>query len=210
MAFLKNITVQNGTTVYYHRVVSLEVSPNSDVSTIRVNSWVSEEDYLLGKPNVWSQNITEPGVDRFLDEITSMLQDSTIFASSTVLVDVAELDKLRLQKILKLKHARDVLEYSGLHSGNNVYDSDIVSQSRITGGVLKALVMMQKQDTSNIYWTLKNNSIVTLTPAEMLQVGEDLYNHVQTSHGLYRAAKLLVMQATTAEEIEEVQLNGQS
>jgi hypothetical protein len=208
MAYLKNIQVQNGTTLYYHRVVGLEVNPNSDVSTIRINSWMSEEDYLLGKPNVWSQNVTEPGITRFLEEITGMVQDSTVFANAIAVEDVPELDKLRLQKILRLKHARDVLEYSGFQSGSNIYDSDLVSQSRIQGGVLKALVMLQKQDTSNIYWTLKNNAVATLTPLEMLQVGEDLYSHVQNSHGLYRAAKLLVMQATTAEEIEEVQLNG--
>lgn len=208
MAFLKNITVANGTTLGYHRVVGLEVNYASNISTVRINSWVSEEDFLLGRPNVWSQNITEPNIARYNDEISSMILESSDFSGSVIVEDIEELDKLRLQKILKLKHSRDLLERAGFSCLGKEFDSDLVSQSRIQGGVIRALIMLQEQDASPIYWTLKDNSITSLSASEMLVVGKAAYEHVQSTHGLYRAAKVRVMQATTAEEIEGVQLNA--
>jgi hypothetical protein len=96
-----------------------------------------------------------------------------------------------------IKSARNTAEYAGFVWGGSAFDSDALSQGRITG----AVTMAQMTPTFTIDWTLADNTVRTLTAIQMIGVGVALGAHVeaQFSHG--QALRVQIEAAATSAEV---------
>jgi hypothetical protein len=99
-----------------------------------------------------------------------------------------------------IKQSRTRAEYSGFTWDGSIFDSDAVSQNRITG----AVTLAQLSSSFTIDWTLQNNTVRTLSQTDMLQVGAALGVHVQTQFTKGQALRAQIDAATTVAEVEAV------
>ena len=99
-----------------------------------------------------------------------------------------------------IKQARSTAEYTGFTWDSSTFDSDAISQNRITG----AVALAQMSSTFSIGWVLADNTVRTLNQSDMLQVGTALGAHVAEifAKGVLRRAAIDA--AVSAEEVEAV------
>lgn len=112
-------------------------------------------------------------------------------------LDVRTLSDVRAAHWNRLKSIRDQLEFGGFEYNGNIYDSDQVSQGRIMGAALAGVDQV---------WTTADNSTVSLTGAELLELYQALQAHIASVHERSRTARLAVEGATTKEEVESISL----
>ena len=114
-----------------------------------------------------------------------------------VWVDLRTLDEIKAHKWAEIKQQRDHLEFGVFEFEGNTYDSDQISQGRIMGAALAGVEQV---------WTTADNSTVTLTGPELLELYQALQAHIASVHERGRVAREAINTATTKEEVEEVQL----
>jgi hypothetical protein len=114
------------------------------------------------------------------------------------------LRKLKSNRWDSIKIDRDAAEFGGFTWAGSTFDSDVQSQSRIQGASQLATLAMLSSQTFNIDWTLADNSVQTLSGADMLAVGQAMGVHVMTVHGTGRYLRNLIEAATTIEQLEGI------
>lgn len=116
-------------------------------------------------------------------------------------VDPRSLADLKAEKWVAIKAARDAAEFGGFTWDGSVFDSDLISQSRIQGATqLAGLAPM----TFSLDWTLADNSVRTLNAMQMIAVGEALGAHVATQHSIGRSLRAAIEAATSAAELDAI------
>ena len=111
------------------------------------------------------------------------------------------LEDLKVRKWGQIKEARNDAEYGGFTLAEMTFDSDPISQSKIQGAVQLALLA---PDTFTIDWTLKDNTVLTITKPVLLAVGIALGQHVQQVYGRGRELRTQIDSATTQGQIEAI------
>lgn len=96
-----------------------------------------------------------------------------------------------------IKQARTTAEYAGFTWDGSTFDSDALSQNRITG----AVTLAQLSTDFVLDWTLLDNTTRTLNQIDMLQVGAALGSHVATQFARGQARRAAIEVATTPEEV---------
>ena len=114
--------------------------------------------------------------------------------------DTRTLPDLKSAQWALIKQARSQAEYAGFTWDGSTFDSDAISQNRITG----AVTLAQLSSTFTIDWTLATNQGRTLNQSEMLQVGAALGVHVQTQFAKGQSLRVQIDAATTQAEVEAV------
>ena len=99
-----------------------------------------------------------------------------------------------------IKQARTQAEYAGFTWDGSTFDSDAISQNRITG----AVTLAQLSPSFTIDWTLADNTVRTLGQMDMFQVGEALGFHVQTQFVRGQSLREQIATATTREAVEAI------
>lgn len=117
---------------------------------------------------------------------------------------IPDLEKAKTNKLKELKAARDKKESGGFTWNNNIFDSDPISQVRIQGAVALAQTSISSNGNFEIDWTLKDNTVLPLSAADMVQVGLSLANHIISIHSTYRNLKQQVENASTIETVDAI------
>jgi hypothetical protein len=99
-----------------------------------------------------------------------------------------------------IKQARSQAEYAGFTWDGSTFDSDAISQNRITG----AVTLAQMSSTFSIDWVLADNTVRTLNQSDMLAVGAALGAHVAAIFAKGVLLREQIEAATTAEEVAGV------
>jgi hypothetical protein len=115
-------------------------------------------------------------------------------------VDPRTLQDHKTAKWLEIKQARSQAEYAGFTWDGSVFDSDAISQQRITG----AVTLAQMDAAFSIGWTLADNTVRQLSAAEMKDVGTALGVHVATQFARAQDLRTQLDAAQTAEEVAAV------
>jgi hypothetical protein len=114
--------------------------------------------------------------------------------------DPRTLQDIKLAKWNQIKQARTQVEYTGFIWNNLVFDSDTVSQNRISGAVTLASL----NPSFSIGWTLADNTTRTLNQGEMIQVGAALATHVTTQFAKGVVLRAQIEAAITIAEVENI------
>jgi hypothetical protein len=99
-----------------------------------------------------------------------------------------------------IKQARSQAEYAGFTWDGSTFDSDTLSQNRITG----AVTLAQLSPGFTINWTLADNSTRTLNQADMIATGVALGVHVQTQFAKAQGLRLQIDAASTPGQVAVV------
>lgn len=114
--------------------------------------------------------------------------------------DPRTLADLKAEKWRNIKANRDAAEHGGFTWDGSVFDSDALSQQRITG----AVTLAQMLPAFTTVWTLANNSTRTLSAADMFAVGVALGVHVSTQFLQGQLLRAQIDEAATAQEVEAI------
>jgi hypothetical protein len=99
-----------------------------------------------------------------------------------------------------IKQARSQAEYAGFTWDGSTFDSDTLSQNRITG----AVTLAQLSPGFTINWTLADNTTRTLNQADMIAVGVALGQHVQAQFTKAQGLRVQIEAATSWEQVAAV------
>lgn len=116
-------------------------------------------------------------------------------------VDVRDLEQKKADKWEEVKAARDAAEHGGFTWDGSAFDSDPGSQTKIIGA---AQLANMSPASFLMDWTLKDNTVRTLTGAQMIAVGQALGVHVNAQHVLGRTLRQQIEAATTAAEVAAI------
>lgn len=116
-------------------------------------------------------------------------------------LDPRSLDQLKASKWAQLKEQRAAEEYAPLPYLDATFDADAESQQKILG--VFSFIQIAPADWS-IDWTTRENTVTTLTKAQMTGLGAALLQRTNTIYTNYRAKREAVEAATTAEEVAAV------
>lgn len=116
-------------------------------------------------------------------------------------IDPRTLDEIKQEKWNELKALRTEKEVGGFSWNNYAFDSDLASQQKIIG----ATQLAQLDGNYVVDWTLKDNSIITLTASQVLLVGKALGAHLTQLHILSQQLRQQIDDATTKEQVELIQ-----
>jgi len=101
------------------------------------------------------------------------------------------------EKWLEIKKERDYQEFNSFEWQGNQVQCNEESQRRIQGAVQMAVI-----DASLVIdWTMEDNSVVSLTAAQVIDMGTALGNHITTTHERGRALRQLIADATTEAQL---------
>jgi len=115
-------------------------------------------------------------------------------------IDPRTLDEIKTKQWEIIKAARTQAEYSGFTWDGSAFDSDAISQARLTGAVQLA----QLNPAMTLDWTLASNTVRTLSAADLTAVGVALGVHVATQFAKGQALRAQIDAATTKEAVEAI------
>lgn len=210
MAIAKTMVAPNGAPVSYHRILKLESSTSPDTLTVAIGSWHNQDGYIAASvAPVWTfyATVTLTTVSgQLLDAVEDLLLLNSDFAGGTKIPSTAGegVSAAGARKWAFIKSQRSALEFGGFTWDGSAFDSDPQAQARIQGGVQLATIAAAQSQPFSIDWTLADNTVRTLSGADMIAVGMTLAAHVQTVHAIARALRLQIEAATTLAEVEAV------
>ena len=111
-----------------------------------------------------------------------------------------DLDAYKVGAWRTVRFMRDQKESAGFEYDGVMYDSDPISQQRIQG----AAQLAQLDSTMSIDWTVKDNSVITLSAAQVIALGVALGQHINAVHAAGRVSREQIESATTKTEIDAV------
>lgn len=102
--------------------------------------------------------------------------------------DPRTLEDFKAEKWAEIKAARAAHEFGGFEWGGSTFDSDQLSQARITGAALAAAMNPQ----ATFEWTLKDNTSRVLSAAEFTAMATAMLVFVETQHATSRYLRELI------------------
>ena len=99
-----------------------------------------------------------------------------------------------------IKQARTNAEYGGFTWDSSFFDSDAISQNRITS----AVTLAQSDPAFSVAWVLADNSVRTLNQTDMLAVGAALGQHVALQFNKSIALREAIKTATNAAQLAAI------
>jgi hypothetical protein len=114
--------------------------------------------------------------------------------------DPRTLQDFKAAKWTQIKQARSNAEYAGFTWDGSTFDSDAISQNRITGAVTLALL----SPSFSIDWILADNTTRLLDQSGMAQVGGALGAHVAAQFAKGVMLRAQIEEATSQAEVEAV------
>jgi hypothetical protein len=110
------------------------------------------------------------------------------------------LPEAKTAKWIELKQARSQAEYAGFYWKGFLFDSDAISQQRITG----AVTLAQMDAGFSIGWTLADNTVRQLDATQMKDVSAALGLHVATQFARAQDLRTQLDAAQTTEQVAAV------
>lgn len=210
---INNPNPSNG--LQHHRVHDTLLGDPDGLLRVYVGSWPTED--TSGRPALIKELTAmftpwSPDYFNALDEIVNEHPEWTGLPpfrpnancrfnwQSKTWEDPRTLADLKAQQWTQIKQSRSAAEYAGFTWDGSTFDSDAISQQRITG----AVTMAQLNPAFEIDWTLADNTIRTLSAPDMISVGLALGVHVATVFAKGQALRAQIEAAATREEVESI------
>jgi hypothetical protein len=177
-------------------------------SRLRIESWASLDDMRADLPAAVITEVEVPpdfdlegAHETLVADAQSWLYHGTIGTTWPLNYDAAA---HKAQAWERIKRERSAREYGGFEWDGSRFDSDPESQRRIQGAAQLATLAAAANQPFEIDWTLEDNTVRTLTGAEMIAVGMAMGVHVSTQYAIARGLRAAIEAATTPEGIEAV------
>ena len=103
----------------------------------------------------------------------------------------------------QIKAARDAAIRGGVTWDGSTFDSDATSQANIQGAAQLAMLALVTGEPIAIDWTLQDNTVRTLSGADLRALGQALGAHIGEQHATARALRAAI-EAATADDLETI------
>lgn len=206
----KQKTAPNGATLGHHWVVSTVVEYHSTDFRLTIHSWPDEAARLSGNPEVWRYSALIPtaSVDfsgGFAQGLLAALVNTPEWMGGVVSVSLSPtLEGKRETKWNELKAERARREFGTFVYSGWVFNCDEVAQRRIVGAVLAAVIAQVNSAPYTTNWTLADDSVQSLTGAQVVAMGLALLAQVNSIHDTARTLRAALDAAITEEDIEAI------
>lgn len=211
---IKEMQSPFGATVGYHAVVRIEIDAGnaSGHAVAQVSSWPSEEAYILhertGPTYVWYVPVPQAllsGPDLVVcceGALAAAVYPENPFAGASVVPLASDLNAARVKRWAMLKQTREMVATSPIIWDGSSFDADTQSQALIAG----AIRGMELSGRDSIDWTLSDNTVRTLTLAQLRDVGLAILARTDACYSIARDLReqLFDPALTTAEEVQAV------
>lgn len=165
----------------------LQLQPGEDyLEDVGGDVWLEDEFYVENK--VLVPKGPRPSDDHEFDYTTKKWKDPRTLA------------QIKAVRWNKIKRSRTEAEEAGFTWDGSTFDSDEVSQRRIGDAVTMAGIV----PGFTIDWTLADNTVRTLSAADMVNVGLSLSQHIQAVFQRGRARRAEIEAATTKQEVNAI------
>lgn len=194
----------NGALAKYHKIIKFEIQPDSTHAT--VNSYHTEALDLIS----WQDTYTIPLTIKIesIQDIELILTYGTApFGGGSVIPDdIADLVARKSYVWAEIKNIRYNKINNGVLTTFGLFDSDETSRTNISGAVLSALMASLAATDFSEEWTLQDDTIVTLTGPEMIQVGNEVMTYISQCHSAARTLRDTINACETLEALEAVSI----
>lgn len=119
-------------------------------------------------------------------------------------MDPRTLADLKSAKWAEVKAAREAAIKAPLVTPYGTFDADADARANITDTILLLQTMEAMGQPGEVDFTLEDNSVLTVTTAQMVMVGLLLGQQVQGAYNTGRVLRGAIDAATTAEEVEAI------
>lgn len=152
---------------------------------------------------------TEPAYWDFLNQywVVKLSQPSIYHEwdpSTHAWIDPRVIEQVKVDQWNLIKSSRDAALLAPLTTIYGVFDADTISQKNITDAIALLQVLEATGTPQTIDFTLYDNSVVTLTTAEMIQVGIVLGSCTQGVYAVSRDLRDQINNSTTIPEVQAV------
>lgn len=212
MSIIHNITAPNGAPCGYFRVMGFEFRPrDSDQLKVQIGGWVAEADALGGALPVFNWYVElSPAALNVAQPIPSLEAALTTVADSpwlggTVVPTSSPLDEARTRRwaLIKLQREEFIARPIDL-AGVGKFDADPKSAENIKGAVQLAILAQAAGQPWQVDWTMFDNSVRTLTAAEVIALGQALGQRVDQAHQTARTLRAAIEAAQTVAQLEVI------
>jgi hypothetical protein len=114
------------------------------------------------------------------------------------------LDDLKKLKWSEIKLERDNFEFGSFIWNSHEFDSNQLAKQRIILAVLGAQIAIQNGATWSVDWTLKDNTQITLSASDIIQVGLAMGAHTEEAFTHASALKTLIESSKTKQELDNI------
>jgi len=122
---------------------------------------------------------------------------------------VVPLDDLKAALWTEAKALRDAAIDAGVDvAGIGRFDSDPASRGNINGAVTMALVAASTGQPFEISWRLADNSVTTLSGAQMIAVGVAVGQHVAACHAAAQAIGIAIQAAADRSALATIDIGA--
>lgn len=207
MPILKTLTTPNRAACTYHLVVNAEVDMKAVpiVARVRVASWAEEADYLLGTPPLcsWPPMLEPLASLPVIDQVLVAASDSP-FQDGSVLPPAGDLTAAKARRWAQVKQLRSAMEFGPLLWDGSTFNGDAVAQTRIQASARRAAAAIAAGEALTEDWTLADNTVRTLTAADLVALGAALDARPSQLHEIARGLRERIDAALTPEEAASV------
>ncbi len=176
-------------------------APPPDCTVSLAPDEVADEDLLLNHVHVGGQWMRRP---------QGLSMAYTWDAAANQWVDTRSLPVAKQDRWGAIKEKRSTAEFAGFSWGGSTFDSDPMSQMKIAGAAQLARAAEQAGQSYSIDWTLADNTVRTLSAADVIEVGAALAAHVQSVHSTGRDLRSQIESAATVEEVDAINWPAQT
>ena len=179
-------------------------SVSCDPATAALQTLPSES-IIIAAPNTDGSAYYIDTVSLVQTQIPARLSEAHIWNWATKQW-VYDIDLGRSQVTARIKAARDSMEFGPLTCDGNVFDGDAVSRGRLGVALEGAKEAIAAGDTAwTKPWKLANNTAITLTAPELLDVVRAHGDNMEQAHVTAAILAYFIDAATTPEELEAIQ-----
>jgi hypothetical protein len=118
--------------------------------------------------------------------------------------DQRTLAQARASKWAEIKRERSKVEYGQFTWDGHTFDCDAVSQSRLQGAVQIATLAATSGQSFSVDWTLADNSVLTISAADLVNVAGALAGTIIGAHTVARQLRAAIDAATTLSAIDSI------
>ncbi|SEL11782.1 protein of unknown function [Roseateles sp. YR242] len=212
MPILKNLNAPNGAQCTLHQVLHVEsnITQAPEVLLVRLASYVTEDNLSAEQPAYHWSPLLVPFLglnptDFFgsIEQVLLAASDSP-FVGGSQIAAVGDLQKARDRRWAQIKQLREAHEFGPLTWDGSVFDADERAQLRIMGAVQLAAQAVAAGQPFSMDWTLADNSIRTLSAADLMALGEALGQQVASAHETARLLREAIDAAATVAEVQSI------
>lgn len=207
---LINLVTNAGANTAAHLARRVEIDPARDIAVVHVHMFANEDAARLDGSPLWSEPVAIPlpmlaaPIMGSIEAWLTTSPDSKFVGGTVVSGAPGDLASIKERRWVAMKGMRDAAEFGGFTWNNVVFDSTPQAQSRIQGASQLATLAMLASQAFSVDWTLADNSVVTLSGAQVIDVGRAMGEHIVTVHAIGRDVRSSIEAATTAEEVAAI------